>query len=268
MHTYTHTHTHTHIYIYIYLSIINLRNVILISVFLSVTKRYTICNALLLRDGWRNWPQSFSKWQIWSRTSHWNHLEFLISIRNVRNVLQSQEVFLKDDQKYFFKFWRKIEVLYIKLYVFCETNPMDWSKTLMDVILEIRNVLQASGRFLIIHHHEHLFEGHMSVVYQMLCIFKDKTIYGVSFNQGCHPYYVDQEHSWSSSIRKVLDEIFFEEPMSVIYQIVCIFHGKSIGRVEKFQIFQISKIPKFQNSINWTKFTKLKKNIKIKSLNN
>ena len=140
---------------------------------------------------------------------------------------------------------------------------MDLSKSLMDVILGIRNVLQASGRFLIIHHQEHFFELHISVVYQMFLIFKDKSIYGVSFNQGCHPVFMDQEHSWSSSIRKVLDGIFFwgtyecdiSNCMYFSWQIH--WWGWKIPQIPKFQI------PKFQNSkkIKKSKKSKIPKNL-------
>ena len=57
-----------------------------------------------LEAGWRNQPQSFFTWKLWSWTSHWNHLEFLISISGLRNVLQSQEVFLMDAKSIFFNF--------------------------------------------------------------------------------------------------------------------------------------------------------------------
>ena len=43
------------------------------------------------RAGLRNWSQSFGKWKIWSLTTHWNHFVFMVSIPEVRNVLQSQE---------------------------------------------------------------------------------------------------------------------------------------------------------------------------------
>ena len=49
---------------------------------------------LYLGVGWRNWSQSFDKWQVWSLTTHWNHFGFLISISGVRKVLQSQQGFL------------------------------------------------------------------------------------------------------------------------------------------------------------------------------
>ena len=57
-----------------------------------------------LRAGWRNWSQSFGKWQVWSLTIHWNHFGFLISIPGVRNVLQSQEE-VPDFQKIKIKFF-------------------------------------------------------------------------------------------------------------------------------------------------------------------
>ena len=79
-------------------------------------------------------------------TTNWNHLGFLISIPGVRNVLQSQEGFLIDDQIYIFLFLRYIGVLYIKLYVLCETNPLVHSKSLMDVILGVRNILHGSRK--------------------------------------------------------------------------------------------------------------------------
>ena len=44
--------------------------------------------------GWRNSPQSFFEWKIWTLTTNWNPLEFLISNPGVRNVLWSQEGFL------------------------------------------------------------------------------------------------------------------------------------------------------------------------------
>ena len=37
-------------------------------------------------------------------TSNWNHLGLLISIPGVRNILQSQEVFLMDAKSIFLKF--------------------------------------------------------------------------------------------------------------------------------------------------------------------
>ena len=52
--------------------------------------------SLFLKAEWRNQPQSFSTWKVWSGTSHWIHLGFPISIPGVRNILQSQEVFLMD----------------------------------------------------------------------------------------------------------------------------------------------------------------------------
>ena len=59
--------------------------------------------SLYLKAGWRNQPQSFSTWKVRSETSHWIHLGFPISIPGVRNVLQSQEVFLMDAKSNFFK---------------------------------------------------------------------------------------------------------------------------------------------------------------------
>ena len=70
-------------------------------------------------------------------------------------------------------------------------------------------------------------------------------------------------------IRNILDhppsgrflmEILLEEHMSVIYQIVCIFHGKSIGKVEKLQKFQNFKIKKFKKLKKFQNFLKLKTN--------
>ena len=58
---------------------------------------------------------------------------------------------------------------------------------------------------------------------------------------------------------KFLMVIFLEEPMSVIYQTVCIFCGKSIDGVDKFL--------KFQNSKNSKKSKKLKK-FKINKIKN
>ena len=54
--------------------------------------------------GWRNQLESFFKWKVRSGRSQWNHLGFLISIPGVRNILQSQEVFLMDAKSNFFNF--------------------------------------------------------------------------------------------------------------------------------------------------------------------
>ena len=58
--------------------------------------------------------------------------------------------------------------------------------------------------------------------------------------------------------------------MSVIYQIVCTFRGKSIGGVEKFHKFQnskfqISKIQKFQKNPKFQNILKINKLKKIKT---
>ena len=164
-------------------------------------------------------------------TTHWNHFGFLISISGVRNVLQSQEVFLMDDQIYFF-------ILEINSIVIHQIVCILWDKSNglvkntygchpgdQERPPSIRKVPDnpPSGTSL---------KWLISVKYKISCIFKDKSIHGVSFNQGCHLYFMDQEGSLSSSIRKVLDWILFKEPMSVIYQIVCIFCDKSIGWVD------------------------------------
>ena len=51
-----------------------------------------------------------------------------------------------NDQIYFFYFFRYIRTYYIKLYVLCETNPLVHSKSLMDVILGVRNILHGSRK--------------------------------------------------------------------------------------------------------------------------
>ena len=45
---------------------------------------------------WPNQPQSFTKDQVWSGTSHWICFGFLIFISGIRKVLQNQEVHLMD----------------------------------------------------------------------------------------------------------------------------------------------------------------------------
>ena len=57
-----------------------------------------------------------------------------------------KEGFLKDDQIYFCQFLSYREVRYISLYVLCETNPMVWLKSLMDIIIGVRKILHESGR--------------------------------------------------------------------------------------------------------------------------
>ena len=90
-----------------------------------------------------------------------------------------QKGFLKDDQIYFFQFWKSRNVWYFNLYVTSETNPMVWSKLLMNIILSVRNTLHGSGRFpeawtdlrLLI------FELKRSVIYKFVCTLWDKSIF-------------------------------------------------------------------------------------------
>ena len=60
-------------------------------------------------------------------TSNQNHLGLLISISAVSDILLSVQI-------YIFKFWREKEVLFIKLYVFCETKPLVYGKAVIDLI--------------------------------------------------------------------------------------------------------------------------------------
>ena len=74
---------------------------------------------LYLGAGWRNWSQSFGKWQVWSLATYWNLFGFLISIAGVRNLLQSQEGvpdFFKKMYhifKCFSVFWRVWQLLFL-----------------------------------------------------------------------------------------------------------------------------------------------------------
>ena len=49
-------------------------------------------------------------------------------------------------QIYQSSFYRNRGVWHIKLYVFWRTNPLVYSKSIMDIILGVRNVFHASGR--------------------------------------------------------------------------------------------------------------------------
>ena len=75
---------------------------------------------------------------------HQNHL-WTSSLESGRSFMD-QEGFLKDDQIYCWKFLSYREVWYINLNVLCKTNPMVWSKLLMDIILGVRKILHGSGR--------------------------------------------------------------------------------------------------------------------------
>ena len=88
-----------------------------------------------------------------------------------------------------------LQSLYLSFLQQCTPSPLFYRYE----ILGIRDILHGSRRFLIIHHQEYLFH---------LCIFYDNSIYGDSFSQVDHPYLMDQEGLWSSSIRKVLKLIF------------------------------------------------------------
>ena len=80
-------------------------------------------------------------------------MEFLILTSLVRSVLQSHEGFLLDDLINLRIFFRYRGMLYVKLYVFCETNSLVHSKQFMNVINGIRNFFYASKRF----HQEHFW---------------------------------------------------------------------------------------------------------------
>ena len=54
--------------------------------------------------------------------------------------------FLKDDQIHFWQCLRYREVQYIDFKVLCKTNPMVWSKLLIDIIIDVRKILYGSGR--------------------------------------------------------------------------------------------------------------------------
>ena len=112
------------------------------------------------------WGTFIQPWEVW-----WVHA-------GVRNILQSQEEFLKDDQIFFCNFFSYREVWYIILFVLWYTNPMVWSKSLMDIILRIRDILHGSGRVL-----EKwpdllltIFVLQGSVIHQFLCTAWDNPI--------------------------------------------------------------------------------------------
>ena len=82
---------------------------------------------------------------IWSLRLHWSNLEFLIFIPEVKNILQSQEGFLMNDQTYLSQILRYREVLDIKYYVLFERNPLLGSTPLKNLIHGVRNILQELG---------------------------------------------------------------------------------------------------------------------------
>ena len=70
-------------------------------VYMCVYKKCHVLDMhLYLGVGWRNWSQSFSKWQIW----HWNHFGFLISIPGIGNILQRKKRFLIFSKNFFLHF--------------------------------------------------------------------------------------------------------------------------------------------------------------------
>ena len=81
-----------------------------------------------------------------------------------------------------------IEVWYINLYVLCETNPMWWSKSLMDIIFGISKVLHGSGRVLEIWPYLLLsiYELQRSVIYEFVWTFQDKSNDVVNNTYGHH----------------------------------------------------------------------------------
>jgi len=115
----------------------------------------------------------------------------------VRNILQSQEEFLKDDQIYFCKFLSFREVWYINFYVLCETNPIVSSKSLIDIILGIRKILHGSGRVperwpdLLLT----IFELQRSVIYQFECTLQYKSNGLVKITYGYHSW-CQEDHPW------------------------------------------------------------------------
>ena len=100
---------------------------------------------LYIWAGSRNQLLSFFKWKVWSGRSHWNHLGFLISISGVRNVLQSQEVFLIDAKSNFFNFEDREEsytsnCMYFEREIhWCTQNHL-WTSSSMHQKGSIRNI--------------------------------------------------------------------------------------------------------------------------------
>ena len=75
-------------------------------------------------------------------------LELPILISGIRNFLQCREGFLISVQINLLKYGRLSGVLYIKLYVFCETIQMVYVKPVMGIVLGLRKFLYAWGRLL------------------------------------------------------------------------------------------------------------------------
>ena len=140
-------------------------------------------------------------------------------------------------------------MLFIKLHVFCETNTMDWSKSLMDVILGIRNILYSSGRFLIIHHQKQFLEWHISVYVKCYVFSKTNPSMGSV---------LIKDIILTPWIRKVPDNLYQEGLWWNFswgtYECV-ISNCKYIGLVDKFQNFKNYKKSKKKNiSYNYKNF--------------
>ena len=138
-------------------------------------------------------------------------------------------------QIYFCKFLSYREVWYTNLYVHCETNPMVWSKSLMDIILPILIILHASGRL----YQEHygldlllsIFELQRSVIYQFVFTLWDK-FNGVIIITYEHHFSNPDYPSWIRKGSWMMTRSTFELQRSVIYQFVCTLQDKFNGVVK------------------------------------
>ena len=91
------------------------------------------CQILSYKEVW------YINLYVFVRQIQWcdqNHL-WTLSLESGRSYVD-QKGFLKDDQIYYCKFLSYRVLWYINLYVTCETNPVVWSKSRMDIILGIR----------------------------------------------------------------------------------------------------------------------------------
>ena len=113
-----------------------------------------------------------------------------------------------------------------------------YSKSLMDIIIgpgtsfmrqeaSIRNIP------------DQLLSWHISVVFQILCIFQDKSNGEVNLSKVCLPPWIrkTQDHP---PLETILVHWLFELHISIVCQNICIFSDKDIGEVKKH---------KFQNYI-------------------
>ena len=141
-----------------------------------------------------------------------------------------QEGFFNGDQLYVCKFFSYREVWYINMYVLWETNPIFWSKLLIDIILRVRKILHVSGGFLNADNN-YFFVLQRSVIYQFVCTLWEKSNGVIVITYEHHPW--NQEYppwirkgSWKMTISN------FEVKRSVIYHFVCTLQDKFNGVVK------------------------------------